>query len=586
MEDMTMVGKQMKWIVVVGLALTGCSSSAMEPAGDDVGGGDDGGGPDAGVPEGTVTIERTGFFEDGARWLASTSGPLVQGSVGGNGTVVATLGGMPVAGVTTTAGHWSVKLPDGSLDTTNKPFAVRIEEVAGSEVTQALALDTSMPAIAAVPTSIRDERGDAITFQATGPVHAHQGTQIQLGGANCPSVFKYAYLTGAQAPMYGTETAPNPLAWKFHATGLGLDPQSAEYRVRDASHVVLDWTAMTADATGDFAVALYRDGEHAIPALGTASGNYFVDVRIRDWQAREVTASTCWDHHPLAAPIQVAAPGVAMGGRPLQGLTISSPLSTLVLAGTRTDVFEAKVTQPTAEPVRVHFAWTQPTGNWSTVVVNDWVAPQDQAAALDCGITCPASMTGCEPEPATDARCTSGTPADPADLSIGGFLPAGSWVTQVVDAATAQVVTTCDASGTCDLPGRAAGAPARQLVVRTAVNQLAALQPWNGSIGEYVLEGLPYTGLPPAESEQITRCATKTSTLTSRGNKITCTTLRTWTKLTAYDHLAMTFDAAKLAVTTSISATQPLAAPAYQPGAITGTGAAWDSGNSDLPGPH
>jgi len=208
------------------------------------------------------------------------------------------------------------------------------------------------------------------------------------------------------------------------------------------------------------------------------------------------------------------------------------------------------------------------------------------ATALACGITCTPTMTACEPEPASDPRCSSATPADPADLSLSGSLPAGHWQVTVRDAATQQVVTTCDATGTCDLPGRAAGAPPRALVVSYAVDQLTALQPWNGSIGEFALEGLPFSGRPPAESATISTCASKTSTPTSRGNKITCTSLRTYTLLTAYDHLALTWQPAKLTVTTAISAGTPLAAPPYLPTGLTGSGMAWDGGDSDLPGPH
>lgn len=575
-----MVRTTMKWVAIVGLALTGCGTS--DKAGDDTGGDD--GVTDGGVPNNTVSIAKTGFYDDGTRWLAATSGPIVQGDVGGNATVIATFDGQPVAGVMTTAGHWSVKLPDGSLATSAKAFEVRLDGVADSAVMRSLALDVSMPAITAMPTTIRDERGDAISFLANGPAHQHAGPIVTLGGADCPAVYKYAYLTGAQAPTYGTENAVDPLAFSFAATGLGLDPQTAQYRVRDASHVILDWTPMTADAAGTYGVVLHRDGEHAVPAIGTTGGMYFVDARIHDWQDREVTASTCWDHHPLPAPVQLGTPIGATGPDALPAFTISSPLSRLITAGAPVGVFEAPLVQSTAEPVHVQLTWTQPTGSYSMTVVNDWVAPVEDVVSIPCGITC--GPSGCDPEPATDARCASTVPVDPADQTLTGALPGGAWHVHVIDAATGASVTECNATGGCDLPGRAAGAPPRAMIVRAEVDQLAGLQPWSGGIGEFVLEGLPFTGLPPAESATTGRCTNKTSVATSRGNKWTCNKVRTYTRLTAYDRLALGFNPPRVTMSTALSVSTPLAPPPYLPNGATGSTLSWDGGDSDLPGPH
>ena len=47
-------------------------------------------------------------------------------------------------------------------------------------------------AIQIVPTTIRDERGDTITFTQGEPKHVHAGVTVTLGsGTVCPDVFKY-----------------------------------------------------------------------------------------------------------------------------------------------------------------------------------------------------------------------------------------------------------------------------------------------------------------------------------------------------------------------------------------------------------
>ena len=86
---------------------------------------------------------------------------------------------------------------------------------------------TTSPSIAVISASVKDERGDAISFASGKPIHTHAGPVVDLGGIGCPDVYLYPYLLEAAAPPWGGETSANPLAWRLAITG-----GTAQYRVR------------------------------------------------------------------------------------------------------------------------------------------------------------------------------------------------------------------------------------------------------------------------------------------------------------------------------------------------------------------
>ena len=252
--------------------------------------------------------------------------------------------------------------------------------------------------------SVHDERGDTIDFSTGEPVHTHAGPVIDLS-TTCPAVYKYAYLMDESDPMFGRQVQTNPLAWHVTPTLSPLDDSASAYRVRASDDsVLLDWTALAADDQGVYTVELHRNGTHPIAALGTTTGQMTVDVRFRDTAGNEMVASACWEHHPLAAPLEVAS--FAPSDLFQMSLPAHSAISTLMESGVA--VVSAPVIQQVGEPVTIALTGS-PTGNYTRTIVNDYLP----GAITRTSIACSTSPSTCDMSPA------SNLPSDVATGAIG-----------------------------------------------------------------------------------------------------------------------------------------------------------------------
>ena len=260
-------------------------------------------------------------------------------------------------------------------------------------------------AIELLPTTIKDERGDQIAFSANGPVHTHAGPDIALGGSTCASVFKYSYLLDALAPQFGSEKTPNPLTWKFRTSG-GNGAAVAEYRVVDeAGAPVLDWTAATQEGDGSYLVTLQRSGAHGISALNAKGGQYKIELRAADSEGNSGTNNACWDHHPLAAPVQFTGLTASNDANALKAFTLlaSSPVSTIMNAGAGATVFAGRITHQTAEPVTIKFDIPKPAVEFTKTVVDD-LLNYNTGTDILCKVTCSQGHPNCTPQQSSNAR--------------------------------------------------------------------------------------------------------------------------------------------------------------------------------------
>ncbi len=437
-------------------------------------------------------------------------------------------------------------------------------------------------AIQIVPTTIRDERGDTITFTQGEPKHVHAGATVTLGsGTVCPDVFKYGYLLGTAAPVFGSQTTANPLTFRFRANLSAF----GDFRVRTASAVILDWTSATTTGS-DFVADLRRDGAQRIAELGTTDGDYFIDLRVRDL-TREITATACWKHHPLAAPLEMLGlvASTTVGSLSTFTLPADSPLSQLFSGGQPIpiQVFEGRVRQGTAEAVTVKLTIPLPQATFTKLAVDD-LATSVVATSIPCGTAC-GLVFNCVPQPATDPRCTTGAVADPADLTVTGSLVRGTWTATVLEGG--QPAGECTVAGldvTCNLSGRAAGSPARELTVEVFGTDLDDLRPADGPVGEKVFQGVGYTGLAPVTIAQ--RCTSMArGTQAPDGQRpLTCTQLTTFSEIVALDSLRVSFAPVTFAASTSVPGGL-LSIPPYAPNGIPGAAFVWNAGDDDLPGP-
>jgi len=436
-----------------------------------------------------------------------------------------------------------------------------------------------------VPTTIRDERGDQITFTSGEPVHAHAGPTIALGGASCPAVYKYSYLLGPTAPLFGNETAPNPLAWKFRAAGGTV--AAAEFRVRTATATELDWSPATIAGDGTFTAGVQRSGPRGVAKLEGASQQFFIDVRVRDHLEREAIATTCWEHHALAAPVSFSGLAANTDSDAMKRFTLAadSPISQLMRASTSSvKVMQGRITHQTAEPVTIHIDVPKPAVAFSKTVVTDWLG-ENLAGNVPCGNSCARLDSPCVPRPATDARCTMAAPPDdPADPTVTGMLGAGQWSISVVDAQTKQPVPECTATATtvqCALAGRTAGAPVKDLLIVTRAHELADLEPVPSADAHHL--GLGYTGLATTQYSPEHRCTNMKDSPPNANDEVfhTCTSYTTYRKLVMLDRVRLDVTAPVMTVTTGGSAP-----PYLVNGKVNGTSFVWDSGDDNLPGPH
>ncbi len=209
-------------------------------------------------------------------------------------------------------------------------------------------LDPAAPTLEVVPTRVRDELADGITFTAGGAPRAfeHRGQSVELGGDGCPVVHKHAFLL---RPDHGaSETPANPVELQFRVSSPALDPDGGAYRVRVAGggETLSDWIP-AAGADGLFTATLDRE---AVPDLNAVSGPFEIEMRGRDLDGREVTATRCVDLRPIAGPLHVGQP-VAM---PRFSLLYRDPVSRLLNGNASWPVIEIAIDNGTPDATFAH----------------------------------------------------------------------------------------------------------------------------------------------------------------------------------------------------------------------------------------
>lgn len=219
--------------------------------------------------------------------------------------------------------------------------------------------DPDGPAIEVVPTRVRDELPDQITFTADGAPRAfdHVGPAVELGGDGCPVVHKHAFLL---RPDHGaTESPGNPVELQFRVATADLDPDGGAYRVRvlNAGDYLTDWIP-AAGADGLFTAVLDRG---AVPDLTSVPGPFEIEMRGRDLAGREVTATRCVDLRPIAGPLHV---GQARA-MPRFSLMYRDPVSAILDGKAAWPVIEVPIANATPDPVFARLDRSAVTGSCS-----------------------------------------------------------------------------------------------------------------------------------------------------------------------------------------------------------------------------
>ncbi len=533
---------------------------------------------------GAITIDASAFYDDGSRWWTATDGPLLQGTIdaASGATLQAYLGDQQVgAPAAITDKTWTLQLPPGTIGTADTVVTLKLATGSAQayELAQTFAYDASMPAIQVIGGSVHDERGDVIDFSSGQPVHTHAGPAVTLGGSDCPALDIYTYLTDDPAPLYGSEVTPNPLAVQFAVQeATKLDDTGSAYRVRaDANNaVLLDWTSLaTPDATGAYTVTLHRN---AIPKLDSVSGKIFIDVRFRDWAGRETEASVCWTHHPLAAPLAIAAPmpGELFG----MSLPAHSALSELLnLDDAPVSIVTGAIVQMTAEPITLAVATDPVTGTSSATWVTSAVVVATSTDQVACYFNC--SGGSCIGASGSGPQCTaSPLPAATTTASTGALGGLNS-MTSLIDDSTGQAMA-LDAAGNYQIPPRRAGEEPHAYHFAYAIDGVTNLGDGQLGYGEYALGSVSYTGVAPGAVAYHCNHLVYNHNLTGRVEG-SCTSWSEYQMAAALDKATLTFGA----ITTAFAASSdPALAPTpltYLPNSAVSTSAlAWDAGDAGL----
>jgi hypothetical protein len=540
------------------IAASGCGS-VLAP-GDDLaeGSGSGSGSGSETTPESPLTLEESDFVNDGLRLWTNTSGPALHGKYEGSNEAVVQVkvgAGSPVL-ATVDGRRWDVQLPSGAIQSTETLVTVTMTDPAQSVETiqVAMALDSAPPVLAIGGSSLRDERGDVISFNTNAAVHDHQGATVDLT-AGCPIVYKYSYLMDTHAPLYNSELTPNPITYAVTVEDVRV--AATEFRVRDAQGTVLrDWK-IVAGSGAAFPVTLHRDGDAGIGDLATRAGKYTIDVRATDWAGLQANTSYCIDFQPLAAPLQFAQASTPTDADALATwkLQANSPISRLMNVGPGAAIAEQKITQYSSEPVVVSLNIPALTGSWRTHVLHGFI----RSSAVTTRVSC------------NNYDCNT-QPAAPTSFVWSGNLTSYTKSVQLLDAAGNVVAPT--GTNVWLIPGRAAGAPPADYRVRVNVSQMMHF----GSNLTYVYgdrtnQSLAYTG--SASTQTMYACAH-----VNLANE--CDWIATYQHIRAVNTIGLNIDPFAIQVGVGASANTPTTAPVHVlPSVFTMPALTWDGGDEN-----
>lgn len=411
-----------------------------------------------------------------------------------------------------------------------------------------------------VPRAVLDERGDTIAFATGEPVHTHTGPTVMLGSAGCPDLSRYAYLLDRH-PAYGKDAAPNPLAVTV-ALPDRLVADSAQYRINVGNDSFSAWTALPGGAGDRATIALHRDD---IPALGTFDGEIKVEVKATVTGGIEQTASACWKHHPLAAPLSVEAPVRATGSLAIDTrmLAVNSTAIDIVSNGGLRDaeVFTVRVVQQTAEPIQFELKPTAPAGSYTTTVVDAYAASQTSTLGKNCDTD--------------EAYCDVSALPDPPDVTRAGTLATGAWVVRVVDEANG--FWDCP-NAFCTIPARPVGGPARVYRITLSLKGVGDLWPVPTTVTELGIAGHSIVG-GWLSANKATRCQ-----MFKTLNGVTaCIKWTEYTELHALDRARLDLGATTLRISTGRGGSTAVSpAPYLAGGAVIAPATSWDGGDGPM----
>ncbi len=239
--------------------------------------------------------------------------------------------------------------------------------------------DNEGPTVSPLPSLVWDERLDLISFAPdTGkPIHRRQAVSLDPDAAvdlatgftgdsseTCPVVYKHTN-------QLASNTADdNPLRWRFAVSdrGFGVDPWALVARIgpRDSvgKHAEVAGTVVASTTGIDGGrgyivevLALRKD----IPELASVEGIFDIEVQASDWERnKSPVLRGCWNHRPLAAPIQAGSIAYATGMNALENRRLENdnlgelirglpdPTPAAVVAGFDID-------NPNEDPVYVSF---------------------------------------------------------------------------------------------------------------------------------------------------------------------------------------------------------------------------------------
>ncbi len=417
-----------------------------------------------------------------------------------------------------------------------------------------------------VPTQWKDERNDAIDFSTGEPVHTHQGSGITIaGGGGCPTAYHYAYLMD-RAPAFGRQVTQNAMEIEIAVPTIPLDESASAYRLTTgAGTVVIPWTSLGAvPASGRVRIGLHRD---ETPKLGTYEGELHFDVRVRDTAGAEQLATACWVHHPMAAPVYVEAPQSALGPGSLTARLLSTASHVIDLLTPTTsapvEVFSARVTQQTAEPVTISFAPAPPSGTFSVTLAHLYTATGAAAVPGNCDDF----PDSCDQSPVPTL----------APITAAGPLTTGTWSWRMVDEVSGERVP-CSTTG-CELAGRAPGAAPRVYRVTVSAGELWNLwpHPTQFAVAEISITGSLVAGAL-LTSNTVVRC-TRLKML----NGITaCIAAATYTELLALDRATLAMPTRTMQVLTGTSSIPSTPVPYLAAGSVAAPAVNWNGGDGPL----
>lgn len=234
------------------------------------------------------------------------------------------------------------------------------------------------PIVRVLPTTVYDEIDDTIVFDERGvPVHTAGDLQVDLGGpgagdTTCPLLHKFTHRLD--------HADDNAIRWQFEIVdqrGAAIEPDAGMYRLRlregapgepgqDIGPWLTDWRpAQALDSVADgvrYEVVLLRS---QIPVLGIVSGEIEIELRGADEIGLETEpVRYCWEHVPLAPPLQVRNVVEAVGAGSLHATNLEpgnnlAPLLNGVPLEQGRAVMDLEIVNGTAEPVYVTFTIEQ-----------------------------------------------------------------------------------------------------------------------------------------------------------------------------------------------------------------------------------